>query len=318
MRKSQLKRLKKDAEEAWRTLWKARQRPDAIRKRYAALPERIADQIERVRDLRDAEEQAMAELTKPLEDYARGRDGTYANHNAHRASSLKYQRTNAEDYLEMMQTERAQGVEGKLADAEQAIEDAELAFKTASHTLCQYAVFYARQRRDIDLVWTEEDEGEWTLDGTVAGLFDGKARKIGMKKLILYLIEPHSQRNESGGEDEFEREVKAKSWDGNGTYRLHAKDLYRGMTGLPTNSYVDVEGCTVQVRRLRKWLRLCGPVIELNLPDRERDEDGNPIPDKWGYREKIDMRAWPDGFRSHVATWKHVLRHPEAHIELQA
>lgn len=273
MRKSQLRRLKRDAEEAWATLKNAAHGPQAARDRYENLPALIDEARERLA---------------------------------------------AEHYLSRLEEEHAKGLEPKIAQAERRLKKAQNAFDVAEHAMCQYAVFYARQRRDVDLVWTSEDEGNWTLEGTVAGTFDGKARKITMKKLILWLLEPHSNRSdESDDEDEWKRHVKAKEWD-KATYRLSANDLYKAMTGLPTNAYVDIAGCTVQVRRLRAYLKLAGDVIEIELPEPALEVDEGKAEHAWGYRETMTTRAWPEGLRSHKATWKHVLEIPEAHIQIAA
>lgn len=284
MRKSQLKRLKKDAENAYEALGRAKRRPQLIRNRFEALPERIED--------------AARWVEKQETDDARER---------------------AQRWLHELRTEYDAGSEGRIAEAEEKLVEAQREFDDVVHTLCTYAVFYARQRRDIDLVWTSEDEGQWTLDGHIAGLFDGEARKITVKALILYLIEPHSHRTNdsvSVDDDEWQREVKAKERDAN-TFSLYAQDLYKAMTGLPTNAYVDVEGCTVKVRRLRQYLRLCGDVLTIRLPDAEI-EVNEGAEHAWGYREAIHTEARPEGMRAHRATWKHVLQYPEAHIALAA
>jgi len=321
MRKSQLKRLKKDAEQAYEELAQAAQRPQAIRDRFEVLPERIAEAQERLDNLQERLAEAKGKLTKPLMRYAHERDWrteqkVFGCAKAQVVYDLERNVEYAQQRLHELREEYDAGSEGKLAEAQEAIEEAQRAFDVASTALCQYAVFYARQRRDVDLIWTSEDEGEWALDGTVAGRFDGKARKITMKALILYLIEPHSHRTDDTDtdKDEWEREVKAKKNSVSGGYMLKSRDLYKAMTGLPTNSYVDIAGCTVQVRRLRKYLRLCGDILELELPE----SDVPPEEEKFGYREKIHTEAWPDGFRSHRATWKHILKVPEAHIKLSA
>lgn len=324
MRKSQLARLKKDAEEAWSTLGAAKRRPQDIVTRFEALPGLIADQQDYAADARKAEEHAIAALTKPLEEYAhrdwRG-SRKYGAQIAKTAHACKVSRATAEDYLDDLEAEYAIGPEAKLATAEETIEEAQRAFDQTEHAMCQYAIFYARQRKDIDLVWTSEDEGKWTLNGTVAGLFNGTARKIGVGKLILYLLEPHSHRTGDGDadDDEWEREVKG-SIEHRNTYRVLAKDLYRAMSGLPTNGYVDIAGCTVQVRKMRAYLRLCGPILEIELPEPDCEPD-----EGWGYRGEIQTRAEPEGLRSHRATWKHVagnpmytMDKPNAHIAICA
>jgi hypothetical protein len=322
MRKSHLKRLKKDAEEAYQDRANVARQPQVIQDRFEVLPERITEAQERLDGIRTRLADAKGKLTKPLMHYAHERDWRtewldFGSEKAQVVYDLERNVEYAQQRLHELREEYDAGSEGKLAEAQEAIEEARRAFDVASTALCQYAVFYARQRRDIDLAWTSEDEGQWTLDGTVAGRFDGKARKITMKALILYLIEPHSHRNDAEtDEEDFNRTVMAHK-ESRDEYMIIAKNLYKAMTGLPTNSYVDIAGCTVQVRRMREYLRLCGDILRIKLPAPDVEvNDGAEC--TWGYREKIHTTARPDGLLSHRATWKHILKVPEAHIALAA
>lgn len=305
MRKSQLKRLKKDAENAYAELIAARKRPSSIRRHYADLPGLIAYQEDRVAELTELEEEARGKLTKPLMDYAhRERAGTieFYHEGAQTTWFLEKRLKRAREHLERMRTERAKGIDGKLEDAEVRIEDAERAFKETARRLAQYAVYYARQRSDIDLVWTSEEEGQWTLDGDVAGLFNGEGRKLTMKKLVLVLLEPHTHRDGPDSGDKV-RTVKADlAHETSGSYSMMSAALYKAMKGLPTNAYVEIEGCVLQVRTLRKYLRLIGGPIDIQIVD----------------GSAIKTEARPEGMLRHRATFKSKTHDVEAQIKIVA
>lgn len=306
MRKSQLKRLKRDAEEAWGALLDAREQPERIKRRFAALPDEIKQYEEWIAEIVTEEEQWSAKLTKPLSQYAKYR-GTYSHDAAQHIHDLRSALDRHRRYLENKQIEYEVGIEPQLSEAETKIKDAQHAFDECERQLCQYAVFYARQRKDVDLVWTSENEGNWTLDGTVAGTFNDEARKITMKKLILYLIEPHRQR-ETRKSGDGERVLKAHRNGGN-TYVIRPSDWYKAMTGLPTNAYVDVEGCTLHVRKLRTYLRLVDEALNVTV-DEESAEITTELPRTVPERE---------GIKWHRALWKSQYRRvPEAQISIAA
>lgn len=310
MRKSQLRKLKKDAEQAWQDWHNAERTPEAIRDEYARLPDSIEWAEEKLATLRIREGEERAALTKPLEEYARTRDGEFYHDGAQTVALLQKRIGWMEKDLERQRKKLAEGLKPKIEAAEKRIEKRKARFEYLASQLCQYAVFYARQRSDVDPVWTEEDEGEWTFDGRIALWVNGEAKAWRIKNLILYLLEKHTSASDGDGEEPV-REVQARE-RGNDEYMILSSDLYNAMRGLPTNAYVDIEGCTLQVKSLRAYLRLVdGPMwVTLGTAHETNDETG--------YRETIRVESEPEGLRWSSTVWKNKLHTPNAQVEIRA
>jgi hypothetical protein len=326
MTKNGLKKAKRLAEEAWEKLQAARPGPDAIRRRYDELPKLILREESDLALATKREEVAFSQLTKPLEDYARKQLGwqrerygkiEYASDNAQAAHLARSYARRTADYLERLKAEYAKGIDDKLADAEKRIRLAEDAFETAQKHLAQYAIFYARKRKDVDIVWTSEPEGEWTIYGNVAGYIGGEAKAAKIKDLIEYLLEVHSHRKQEDSTDEL-RKVEAKWAHGDEggqptEYTLFSKDLYKAMSGLKGGAIVDLNGCMISVKMLRAYLRLVDGPMTLKLG--EAHDTGEDV----GYREYMEIHSQPEGIRKSRSRWKSYSNghyYPEAKIEI--
>jgi len=271
MRKSELRSKLKDYDRLKELLDDDLKQIDRIRARYARLPEDIAFWQEKADETARRLEGLEAQLTKPLHSYShrriwRGDDKEPGREFSSRKAQAVYEARErlawCQDAIDRRQAKLDAGPDDQLYDAHTRIDRVKERLWIRGRDLAQYAVFYAKQRRDVEVLWRQQEDGSYTPDGKIRVRVDqdaddeGREYRVTIEELARFLVKPHTKKATKANRvpEDKPRECKVFTY-GADWVKTGADLLYKSLRGLATSDAVEILGCSVGLRGLRAYLR---------------------------------------------------------------